>query len=61
MALPKSLVFRSGRSQLSSCNETDGEMIAIDSPAALPDPTYIDFIEEPWCELRIFTPGGLYR
>ncbi|MFN8446558.1 MAG: elongation factor 4, partial [Caldilineaceae bacterium] len=37
--------------------KTDGEMIAIDSPAALPDPTYIDFIEEPWCELRIFTPA----
>jgi GTP-binding protein LepA len=37
--------------------KTDGEMIAIDSPADLPDPTLIEHIEEPWCELRIFTPA----
>ncbi len=37
--------------------KTDGELIAIDSPADLPDPTNIDHIEEPWCELRIFTPA----
>ncbi|MFZ1772075.1 MAG: translation elongation factor 4, partial [Caldilinea sp.] len=36
---------------------TDGEVIAIDSPAALPDPTEIEHIEEPWCELRVFTPA----
>ena len=36
--------------------KTNGELIAIDSPAALPDPTEIDHIEEPWCELRVFTP-----
>jgi len=36
--------------------KTDGTLIAIDSPAALPDPTEIDHIEEPWCELRVFTP-----
>ncbi|MBE2237530.1 MAG: elongation factor 4 [Caldilineaceae bacterium] len=36
---------------------TDGEVIAIDSPAALPDPTEIEHIEEPWCELRVFTPS----
>jgi GTP-binding protein LepA len=37
--------------------KTDGQMIAIDSPAALPDPTEIAHVEEPWCELRIFTPA----
>jgi GTP-binding protein LepA len=37
--------------------KTDGELIAIDSPADLPDPTEIDHIEEPWCELRVFTPA----
>ncbi len=36
---------------------TDGRTIIIDSPAALPDPTQIDHIQEPWCELRIFTPA----
>jgi len=38
-------------------NKTDGSTIAIDSPADLPDPTVIESIEEPWCELRIFTPA----
>ena len=38
-------------------NKTDGTTIAIDSPADLPDPTTIESIEEPWCELRIFTPA----
>lgn len=37
--------------------QTNGEMLIIDSPADLPDPTLIDYIEEPWCELRIFTPS----
>ncbi len=37
--------------------KTDGTVIAIDSPADLPDPTLIEYIEEPWCELRIFTPA----
>ena len=37
--------------------KTDGALITIDSPAELPDPTLIDHIEEPWCELRIFTPA----
>jgi GTP-binding protein LepA len=36
---------------------TDGTAITIDSPADLPDPTKIDHIEEPWCDLRIFTPS----
>jgi GTP-binding protein LepA len=37
--------------------KTNGEMMAIDSPADLPDPTLIEHIEEPWCELHIFTPS----
>ncbi len=37
--------------------KTDGSVMIIDSPADLPDPTYIDKIEEPWCELRLFTPA----
>ena len=36
---------------------TDGRELEIDSPAMLPDPTVIERIEEPWCELRIFTPS----
>ena len=37
--------------------KTNGEMITIDSPAELPDPTLIDHIEEPWCDLRLFAPA----
>ena len=37
--------------------KTDGSVMIIDSPADLPDPTFIDHIEEPWCELRLFTPA----
>ena len=37
--------------------KTDGELIAIDSPADLPDVSLIEHVEEPWCELRIFTPA----
>jgi GTP-binding protein LepA len=36
---------------------TSGEMITIDSPADLPDPTLIEHVEEPWCDLRIFSPS----
>ena len=36
---------------------TDGTVLTIDSPAQLPDPSTIEQIEEPWCELRIFTPA----
>ncbi len=36
---------------------TDGSVITIDSPAALPEPTHIEAIEEPWCDLHIFTPS----
>ncbi|MEZ4861225.1 MAG: translation elongation factor 4 [Caldilineaceae bacterium] len=37
--------------------KTDGSVILIDSPADLPEPTYVAKIEEPWCELRLFTPS----
>ncbi|MBI1294449.1 elongation factor 4 [bacterium] len=37
--------------------KTNGEMIIIDSPADLPDPTLIEHVEEPWCDLHIFTPS----
>ena len=37
--------------------KTDGTAMTIDSPADLPEPTQIEHIEEPWCELRIFTPS----
>jgi GTP-binding protein LepA len=37
--------------------KTDGEMITIDSPAELPEPTLIEHIEEPWCDLRLFAPA----
>ncbi|MCB0098818.1 MAG: translation elongation factor 4, partial [Caldilineaceae bacterium] len=36
---------------------TDGSIKVIDSPAELPEPTLIAHVEEPWCELRIFTPA----
>lgn len=37
--------------------KTDGTTVAIDSPAELPEPTEIEHIEEPWCELRVFAPS----
>ena len=37
--------------------KTDGTLMTIDSPADLPDPTVIDYVEEPWCDLRIFAPA----
>ena len=37
--------------------KTDGELLLIDSPAELPEPTLIEHVEEPWCDLRIFTPA----
>jgi GTP-binding protein LepA len=36
--------------------KTDGEVIVIDSPAALPDPTTIEEIREPWMKVQVFTP-----
>jgi GTP-binding protein LepA len=37
--------------------KTDGTLMTIDSPAELPDATLIEYVEEPWCDLRIFTPS----
>jgi GTP-binding protein LepA len=37
--------------------KTDGSVILIDSPADLPDATQVAKIEEPWCDLRLFTPA----
>ncbi len=37
--------------------KTDGTEFVIDSPADLPDPTLIEHVEEPWCELHLFTPA----
>ena len=37
--------------------KTDGTLMVIDSPADLPDPTVIDYVEEPWCDLRVFAPS----
>lgn len=36
---------------------TDGDEFLIDSPADLPEPTLIERIEEPWCDLSIFAPS----
>ncbi|HVU09986.1 MAG TPA: translation elongation factor 4 [Phototrophicaceae bacterium] len=35
----------------------DGEVIEIDSPAALPDPSVIEEIREPWMKIQIYTPN----
>ncbi|MEZ4673572.1 MAG: translation elongation factor 4 [Caldilineaceae bacterium] len=37
--------------------KTDGTVLLIDSPADLPEATQVEKIEEPWCELRLFTPA----
>ncbi len=36
---------------------TDGTELLIRSPAELPEPTQIDHIQEPWCQVHIFTPA----
>jgi len=38
-------------------HKTNGEMIAIDNPANLPEPQYIDYIEEPYVKVQIITPN----
>lgn len=38
--------------------KTDGEIITIDNPADLPDPDSIEFIEEPWMKVSVFTPAA---
>lgn len=35
---------------------TDGEMIEVDSPAMLPDPSDIEEIREPWMKIQIYSP-----
>jgi GTP-binding protein LepA len=36
---------------------TDGQVVRIDSPAALPDPSSIEEIREPWMKVQVFTPA----
>ncbi|GIV95411.1 MAG: elongation factor 4 [Herpetosiphonaceae bacterium] len=36
---------------------TDGEIITIDNPADMPDPSQIEEIEEPWMEITIIVPS----
>ncbi len=36
---------------------TDGTQFWIESPVEMPDPTQIDYIAEPWCDVNIYTPG----
>ncbi len=36
--------------------KTDGEMIEVSNPSNLPDLSYVDHMEEPYVNLRIFTP-----
>lgn len=38
-------------------HKTNGEMIAIDNPANLPAPQYLDYIEEPFVKVEILTPN----
>jgi GTP-binding protein LepA len=35
-----------------------GEVLAVDRPAQMPDPTEIDWIEEPMVEVTVLTPAG---
>ena len=35
----------------------DGTKINVDNPAHYPDPSHIDFVEEPWVKCHIMTPG----
>ena len=37
--------------------KTDGEIIEIDNPADMPEPTYIDTIAEPWMKISVYTPA----
>ncbi len=38
----------------------EGDVIRIDSPAALPDPGTIEEVREPWMNIQIFTPDTYY-
>lgn len=33
------------------------EVVEVDNPARYPDPTYIDFVEEPWVQVHIMAPS----
>lgn len=37
--------------------KTDGQVIHIDNPADMPDPTYIETIAEPWMRISIYSPA----
>jgi len=37
-------------------NLNDGKIINLQNPSSLPDPTHINFIEEPWIKATIITP-----
>lgn len=37
--------------------KTDGQVIHIDNPADMPDPTYIETIAEPWMHISIYSPA----
>lgn len=37
--------------------KTDGEVMELDNPNDLPDPTLIDFVEEPYVDATILVPG----
>lgn len=36
---------------------TDGEVLTVENPAAMPDPSQIEEMEEPWVRLQILTPS----
>ena len=38
-------------------HKTDGEMVKVDNPSDLPDPTTIDFIEEPYVKATVIVPN----
>jgi len=38
-------------------HRTDGEVAEIDNPARMPEPQYLDFIEEPWVKATIMAPA----
>ena len=38
-------------------HKTDGEMIAVDNPSDLPDPTTIQYIEEPYVKATVIVPN----
>jgi len=35
----------------------DGQLINIDNPARYPDPSHIDYVEEPWVKVHIISPS----